>query len=486
MSVPDLSLQTTRKKSYWINSLIVVIIMFGFGHIPAPEPMTQLGMQVVGIFIGMVYGWLFCAQAWPSALGLFALGLTDYCTIQEAIQSGWGNNTIILVVFMMAVMGVLDHAGISEWLAYKLVSSKITKGRPWVLTGIIWAATIILSTTVSIIPLLVLMWGIIYSICEITGMEKGAKWPAIMCCATAYVGSCAFVIFPFKSLQAAVLGQYTELSGGEAIPFTPYFVWQMMVLIVSTIVFFVFVKFVMRPDVSKIANADFVMENKAKPLTKYQKFVLVYFVVVILFLILPGMLPKAWAITGFMNNLGVTGTGIMALALITFCGFKEGPSLKELMGRSVSWDLIFLLMGALAIAAAMQAEETGINAWIVATMVPLLSGKSGILVMALILLLAGLTTQVCNNLATAVMFTPIAYNIAIASGNINMPALMLCLIGVCNVALLLPSGSAPAAMLWGNKEWCDSKTIIVTGLTEAIINLVVCIGLGVPLATLML
>lgn len=486
MSSPDTSLQTTKKKSYWVNSVIVVIIMFGFGRLPAMEPLTPLGMQVLGIFIGMVYGWLFCSQAWPSALGLIALGMTEYCTISQAIGSGWGNNTVILVVFMMAVMGVLDHAGISEWLAYNLISFKITRGRPWVLTAIILTATIILSTTVSIIPLLVMMWGIIYCICDIVGIKKGEKWPAIMICGTAYVGSCAFVIFPFKSLQAAILGQYTELSGGAVIPFAPYFVWQSMVLIVSAIVFFLFIKYVLKPDVSKIANSEFVLENKAKKLTNYQKWVLIFFLVIILFLLLPSMLPKAWGITAFLNNLGVVGTGLLGLGVISFCGFKEGPSFKELFGKSVSWDLIFLLMGAMSIAGAMKSDATGINAWFVKVLLPMLDGKSGIVMMSLVLLFAGVITQVCNNLATAVMFAPIAYNLAVASGSINIPALMLCLIGVCNVALLLPSGSAPAAMIWGNKEWVDSKTIITLGLATALINLVVCICLGVPLATILL
>lgn len=460
--------------------------MSGFGHLPTTEPLTPLGMQVLGIFIGMVYGWLFCGQAWPSVLGVIALGMTEYCSIQEAIGSGWGNNTIMLVIFMMAVMGVLDHAGISEWLAYNLISAKITKGRPWVLTAIIWIATIILSTTVSIIPLLVMMWGIVYCISDIVGMKKGAKWPAIMICATAYVGSCAFVIFPFKSLQAAVLGQYTELSGGIEIPFAQYFIWQAMVLVVSTIVFFLFVKYVLKPDVSKIANAELVLENQAKNLTNYQKFVLIYFLIVIAFLLLPSMLPASWAITGLMKNLGVVGTGLLALGVISFCSFKEGPSLKELFGKSVSWDLVFLLMGAMSIAGAIRSDATGINAWLVEVLLPMLDGKNGLIMMALILLFAGIVTQVCNNLATAVMFTPIAYNLAVASGSINIPALMLCLIGVCNVALLLPSGSAPTAMIWGNKEWVDSKTIITIGIAVAAINLLVCICLGVPLATILL
>ena len=143
-------------------------------------------------------------------------------------------------------------------------------------------------------------------------------------------------------------------------------------------------------------------------------------------------------------------------------------------------------MGAMSIAAAMKSDATGINAWFVKVLLPMLDGKSGIVMMALVLLFAGVITQVCNNLATSVMFAPIAYNLAVASGSINIPALMLCLIGVCNVALLLPSGSAPAAMIWGNKEWVDHKTIITLGISTALINLIVCICLGVPLATILL
>lgn len=52
-----------QKKTYWIHVAIVAIFMFGFRFIPAPAPITSYGMQILGIFIGLVYGWSCCELA---------------------------------------------------------------------------------------------------------------------------------------------------------------------------------------------------------------------------------------------------------------------------------------------------------------------------------------------------------------------------------------------------------------------------------------
>lgn len=483
--IKDVSLQTTRKKSYWIHSIIVVLFMFGFGHLPAADPLTPLGMQVLGIFIGMVYGWLFCGQVWPSILGLIALGFTDYCTVYQAISTGIGNNTVLLVLFMQAVAVVLDQAGITKWVAYKMVQARITKGRPWVLTWAIWLATIVLASALSIGGVLIIMWDIIYRITEVVGMKKGDKWPAVMLFSTSYLGGCAFVLFPFKAMSASALGPYAEVSNGATIPFGPFFLWQLMVLVVSAILFFLFIRIFIKPDVTKIAEANTVLDGTVEDLTNYQKFVMGYFICTIILMLAPSFMPKAWAITGMLNNLGMVGIAFLAIGGILFCGFKQGPQLKDLLGTRIVWDLIFLLMGAMTIAGAMTDSSTGINDWMISLLMPVMNNTSGIGLMLIVLIGIGLITQVSNNMTTAAMFTPIAYNLAVASGNINIPALILCLIGVANCALALPSGSAPAAMMWGNSEWIKSKTILSFGIIAAVINLAVCLCLGVPVALLM-
>ena len=61
--------------SYFIHSAICLAVMFGFGRIPPLEPLTPLGMQLVGIFLGVLYGWIFIDIIWPGIAALLELML---------------------------------------------------------------------------------------------------------------------------------------------------------------------------------------------------------------------------------------------------------------------------------------------------------------------------------------------------------------------------------------------------------------------------
>ena len=51
-------MEETAKKfdaKYYVHSVIGLILMFGIPLIPPIEPITHIGMQIGGIFIGLVY-----------------------------------------------------------------------------------------------------------------------------------------------------------------------------------------------------------------------------------------------------------------------------------------------------------------------------------------------------------------------------------------------------------------------------------------------
>ena len=60
------ALSRSKDMKTYIHSIIGIIIMFGFGYLPAPEPITPMGMQVLGIFIGLIYLWCLVDLLWPS------------------------------------------------------------------------------------------------------------------------------------------------------------------------------------------------------------------------------------------------------------------------------------------------------------------------------------------------------------------------------------------------------------------------------------
>ena len=58
--------------SYWIHSAVYLFLTFGMGYIPT-ESISSLGMSIVGIFIGMLYGWTFIGFIWPSMMSILKL-----------------------------------------------------------------------------------------------------------------------------------------------------------------------------------------------------------------------------------------------------------------------------------------------------------------------------------------------------------------------------------------------------------------------------
>lgn len=56
--------------TYWLHLAIGLGFMLVFPMLSPIEPITEVGMAVLGVFIGMVYLWSTLDSIWPSLMGL--------------------------------------------------------------------------------------------------------------------------------------------------------------------------------------------------------------------------------------------------------------------------------------------------------------------------------------------------------------------------------------------------------------------------------
>ena len=63
----------TVSVSYIIRVIIAVALMFGFGLLPPIPGLEKLGMQILGIFLGLIFSWICIGFTWPSLLAVLAL-----------------------------------------------------------------------------------------------------------------------------------------------------------------------------------------------------------------------------------------------------------------------------------------------------------------------------------------------------------------------------------------------------------------------------
>lgn len=142
---------------YFLHTIIVIFFMIGFGRIFKIDGVTSAGMQILGIFLGLVWGWSFIEMGWPSLLGIFSLGLSDYMSMTEALKAGFGDNCVLLVFFCLIFAAYLDSTGINRVIANWFISRKVCYGRPWIFTLMLLLMAYVLGATVSLFAALLVV-----------------------------------------------------------------------------------------------------------------------------------------------------------------------------------------------------------------------------------------------------------------------------------------------------------------------------------------
>lgn len=83
------STASNKNIMYWVKAAIFLWFLFGFGQLEPFGSLEKVGMQVLGIFIGLLFGWTFIGFIWPSLLGVLAIGLSEYTNVSGAYATGF-------------------------------------------------------------------------------------------------------------------------------------------------------------------------------------------------------------------------------------------------------------------------------------------------------------------------------------------------------------------------------------------------------------
>lgn len=467
---------------YYLNSVVTILIMFGFGYLPAIEPITPLGMDVLGIFIALLYGWTFVDQIWPSILGMVALSLTHYMSLNQLMAAGFGSNTIMLMWFMLIIAALVDSAGVSKFLATYFITRKPVLGKPWVLITTFFFTTFIISAMTSTVPAIIVCWGILYSIVKQLGYKAGDSFTSFMVVGVVFCCLIGLSLLPWKTVQMVVLGMF-ETMAGYKIDYLKYVAVTFPVSIVAIILYVLVGKFIFKPDVKKLelVTEDSFDSNDLKIDFK-QKIIIGLLVALVFFLLIPSLLPGSWAVTKVLKGLGAHGIAFLVLGVLVFLRFNDIPmiNIRKCCGK-MQWDSIYLTAAMLPFANALNAEATGINSFLIEKFNILFSGISPVLFIFLVIVLAMIATQFMNNAICGGIMFPIIYPFALA---IDLdPGMITVLLIYCLVmAVLTPAASPMAALMFANTEWVSTREVykyITPGILIVFVS--VCV-VGIPIA----
>lgn len=287
---------SSKSMKYYINTVIMFAFMIFFGFLPSPvETITPVGMKVLGITIGVLYGWITLGFIWPSFVGMLFYAFSGIMTFNQAFSASFGDNIYVMLFLMMIFAAYFDMVGTTKYIANWFASRKICEGRPWVLTIMLFIAGVILSCLIGNTPAGLLMWSVLYGLFDSYGLNKNDRYVIFMLGGVNYLTALGCVCFPFTSYGLLIQGLLFKGVPDATVPILSWFIFNLLFIALFITLYIIVAKVFLKVDVAKLrqANSEYFEEMRKTKMTGEQKFSFVVLIVFILMLMLPSFLPAS-------------------------------------------------------------------------------------------------------------------------------------------------------------------------------------------------
>ncbi len=482
---------------YWVHVVIGLLLMIGFPQLDPIEPITEVGMWIGGIFLGMVYLWSALDSIWPSILGLLLIALysgytgpevTGYNAVKQVFGAAVGSDTVICILFGMVLFGAIQQFGCTKYLARFFLTRKCFMGRPYVFLFVVFVASFFISGFTMPIASLLILWSLMIETLKEFGYKKDDKIIWVSVFGIYLASTLGQPLFPFRGAALGITGAFTAITG-ESVNYSSYILYNLIISAIILLIFLAFIKFIVRPDVTKMKaiTPEYFKKNTLPPMNIQQKSILITCFVFIFLLLIPNFLPADWAIKQILesyNSIGIFSICLIVLMIIPIKG-KSLFAFKEIAKNGVSWDIFFMVAAAMYICNAVSDDVTGIKQFLVQILQPLLGNKPDLIFVMILIAFIIITTNFANNAGMAIIIMPIVVAFSGQYPDVPTTALCMTITMAAFVALLTPAASPFCAMMHANKEYISFKQIIILGLPVCVIALIIYTVVGFPIAKLL-
>lgn len=482
----ELSTEIIKKsniKSY-IKVLIMVILVLVISSLPPFGAITPLGMKVLGIFVGVLYGWCVLDTLWVSIFAVIAIGYTCN-SVLDAVGAGFGNQIALMALMTAILGGALDSCKITDLICNWCLTRNFVKGRPWALVVMILVAGALIGAFASSIAGTFLLWMVIIKLADICHYEKGCKEIAFLISMVVIVPAVASNCIPFQP-GAIFFNGFLMQGIGSTASYAPFLTYQLIVSFLTFAIVTVLAKYVWKMDLSRFNISDEMRDElRKKPITYEQKAGLVAIIAFFLLLLLPGILPKTIPGMTFLSKMGIVGIAGAILIVLAIMRNSEGKSLINInkCHSAVPWNVMWLMVAITPLSNALKSEETGIMATITQYTMPIFSNISLTAFFIGSTVILALLTQVSVNMVLGAVFVPFLTSICVQLGG-NPYVLFMMLYAGINMAFLTPAASSYGALMHGH-EWTKGKNAYIIGAVNLVVMLVILSVIGIPLGNLL-
>ena len=470
--------KSAAQKHEWPIILVAFLFMFFFGRIIGPfSVVTQVGANILGVFIGVILLTVFTSQSTLAAiLGIIAVVYSGFLTSSAAISSWMGGATVPQLIFVSALCVALKDAGVIDVLVRKLLSFKALRGRPVLLLFSLFFSSFIVSMFIGFIPTALLYFGIYESIRDVCGYDKCDRFCKFVLLGI-YLGCMGNFCFPFKGIALTIYTLINTSMQGFGLNINMF--TYMFVCILVNFVWLSILSF-MIPGIFKCNIAplkDLEIENVEalrsipKKFNKRQKIILAVFCLSFLYIIVVPLLPQDFPGNSILSPIGTTLIFLLALAVLGLIQVDGKPLANpmKLLSEGTLWNVVCIVGCFTFLGNAMASADLGIRDWIIMLLKPVFGNMPLPLLLLLLTIVITIITNICNGTPLTLLgnaaIMPFVCQMQLDTGisaSVTAATLSLC----ANMAFLTYAGTIYAALLLDREEidnrfiWHDAIKVI--------------------------
>ena len=460
--------------------------------IPARNGLTDIGVNVISVFLGTVFLWMTEGIGWTSLLAIGMLGTTGVMSYSQIAQNSFGNWVTIYTIVSSILNYSLMEAGIIDRIVKWFVTRRFLRGKPWLFIATWLFAIYVVSLVMNSTSVALVILPMVTALCAEIGSQKGDKLPKIL-----LMGSVISILLGYNAtpISHSIPVTFLGLVNRDFNVQLTFFDWCKVGVPVSLLMFAVMILFfriVMRTDVSSVEQVDVeAMRNSIQPMTAKQKTISITYLIVIFVWLMPtifqNILPE---LAARVNGIGYSVPVIIAVVILNAIKDRDGQSYMNFDAavKSVSWPLIILTAAIMLMNPCMSAETAGINVFLTNTLGAAFQSSAS---KWLIVLIAAAWVVIQTNFMSCNVSGHLVYTImtplALLAPHLGLSAVSLGIMIAygCDIAFLTPPACGPAAVFLST-DYFTPKDAMRYGAPIVAIYILICAFVMYPLGVMLL
>lgn len=474
-----------------INILLSFAVMGIFAAIPPIAPLTNMGMDVLGVFLGTVLLLSLVDTTWPAILSMALFSATGIMSLDEIIAISIGNWITVFVIMGFVLTYALNSSGFTGRLTAFFMSRKLARRSPWSFTVMLISLPFLAASFMEPSATIVFFLGLSQKIFEELGYQKTDRYPHMVTMAVVFAAGIATSMTPISHPLIALGLNFYQQTTGVSINLITYILYAVPVGILVFAAMLVILRLFFKADLSRIS--DFEVEkvlDKVGPMDRREQITVAVFFGTVIMWFLPAILSMAapnWTLSAILNRYTVTFWAIIAVVLLAVIKVDGTHvlDLKRAFIEGVNWNVIFLAAACVLMGSVVTNEAVGLSQFVLSMIGPITQTLSPAILLLFLVALTSLLTNFTSNMTAMILMLSVGLSLVVDTGGLTPFVVTLSIIVTSDFAFVIPSSSNLIGMLYGN-EYSSGNAIFKYGCVLAIVSVFIVVLFGYSFSSLLI